>query len=707
MSPEVHAEREVAGNVGTQLAGAQDLVLARHRLDGRGGLEFVSASVRELIGYTPEELHAAPDVVERLVHPDDAVRLPESFGRRPAMAEVRIRHRDGHWVWTELSVAPVLDAGGAVVGIDAVIRDTGDRKALEQALAERALHDSLTGLPNRGLLLDRLEGAIARARRSGHTVAVLLLDIDRFKLINDTYGHAAGDQLLRTLAGRLTGAVRSTDTVGRIGGDEFVVVCDGLATPDDAVEMCERVRRPLLHPITVGEGPVQVSASIGLAIGGADTTADQLLGEADAAMYRAKEQGRNRAEVYDETIRERARRRLDLEAALRRALRSGDIRVHFQPVVSVADGRVVECEALARWRHGGVDIDPAEFIQVAEDAGLIGALGRIVMTEACRQAAGWPHCLAVSVNLSPRQLSQAGVVQMVKEVLAETGLPAARLCLEITESAMVDDLESARDRLTELHRLGVRLSLDDFGTGYSSLLHLRRLPFHQLKVDRSFVAGLGREPSDTAIVAGTVSLAHALGMLVVAEGVETETHLVELRALGCELSQGRFWCPPLPGPDVLQWLAGRRAAGAHGDEIDLRQKHGYSGVLLVDDSTDMRHLVRAAIGVSGEPLQVVGEASDAAGALDAARRLRPDVILLDLVMPDRGGLDVLPDLLTLSPRSRVIVVSGFVSPGLERNALAAGASAYITKGLPLQDVVRRIMEVVSSGSAVAAGGGAD
>ena len=706
MSPEVHAEREVAANVGTQLAGACDLVLARHRLDSPGGLEFVSASVRELIGYAAEELQADPDILEGLVHPDDAARLPESFGRRPGIAEVRIRHREGHWVWAELRVAPVLDAAGAVVGMDAVVRDTGDRKALEHALAERALHDSLTGLPNRSLLLDRLDGAIARARRSGHTVAVLLLDIDRFKLVNDTHGHAAGDQLLRTLAGRLVGAVRSTDTVGRIGGDEFVVVCDGLATAEDAIEMCERVRLPLLHPITVGDGSLQVSASVGLAIGGADTTADQLLGEADAAMYRAKEQGRNRAEIYDETIRQRSRRRLDMEAALRRALRTGGIRVHFQPVVSVADGRVVECEALARWRNGDVDVDPSEFIQVAEEAGLIGALGRVVMTEACREAAGWPDPLAVSVNLSPRQLSQAGVVQMVQDVLAETGLSASRLCLEITESAMVDDLESARDRLTELHRLGVRLSLDDFGTGYSSLLHLRRLPFHQLKVDRSFVAGLGREPSDTAIVAGTVSLGHALGMLVVAEGVETETHLVELQALGCELSQGRFWCPPLPGPDLLRWLAERGSAAPHGDEIDLRQEKGFSGVLLVDDSTDMRYLMRTAIRVSGEPLRVVGEARDAAQAVDAADRLRPDVILLDLVMPDRGGLDILPDLLRASPRSKVIVVSGFVSPGLERNALAAGASAYVTKGVPLPAVVRQVMEVVTRGSALPAGGGA-
>ena len=690
-------EREVAANVCKQLADQDGDVLARHRLDGPYyRLEHVSASVRDLLGYTPEELCADPGLVEGLVHPEDAAGLPESFGFRPATAEVRLHHRDGHWVWTELRVAPVSDAAGAVVAVDVMLRDIGARKASEEVLARQALHDPLTSLPNRTLLLDRLEGAIARARRSGRHVAVLLLDVDRFKLVNDTYGHAAGDQLLQTLAGRLAGAVRATDTVGRIGGDEFVVVCDGLATPEDAVEMCERVRLPLLDPVEVGDGQVQVSGSIGLAIGGPDATAEQLLGEADAAMYRAKEHGRNRAEVYDDTIRARARRRLELEAALREALRSGGIDVHFQPVVSVTDGRVVECEALARWRHDDVDIEPTEFIAVAEDAGLIGALGRLVMTEACRQATAWPDAPSVSVNLSPRQLSQSGVVRMVEEVLAETGLLPSRLCLEITESAVVDDLESARATLAGLHRLGVRLSLDDFGTGYSSLLHLRRLPFHQLKVDGSFVAGLGHEPSDTAIVAGVVSLGHALGMMVVAEGVETESQVGELRALGCELGQGWWWCPPLPGPEVARWLADHRSDPAPAVEIDLRLDDDSFGVLLVDDSSDMRYLMRTAIRSAGGPLRVLGEASDGTEAVAAARELCPDVILLDLVMPDRGGLEVLPDLLSVSPASRVIVVSGFVSPAIEQSALDAGASAYLTKGVPLPVVLRRVAEVASA-----------
>jgi diguanylate cyclase (GGDEF)-like protein/PAS domain S-box-containing protein len=649
--------------------------------------------VADLLGYPPEELYADPALVAGLLHPDDAVHLPDSFGQRPGSAEVRLRHRDGHWIWTEIRVAPGCETGPEVGAVDAVVRDIRDRKAQEESLAERALHDPLTGLPNRSLLLDRLEVAIARARRSGRIVAVLLLDVDRFKLVNDTYGHAAGDVLLRTLGERLAGAVRATDTVGRIGGDEFVVVCDGLATPEAAVEMCERVRLPLLDPVAVGEGEVQVSGSVGLAIGGADATAEQLLGEADAAMYRAKEQGRNRAEVYDDAIRQRARRRLEMEAALRDALRTGAIEVHFQPVVSVTDGRVVECEALARWRDRGVNVEPREFIPVAEDAGLIGALGRAVMTEACRQVATWPEGLSVSVNLSPRQLSQRDLVQMVEDVLAETGLRPERLCLEITESAMVDDLESARATLGALHRLGVRLSLDDFGTGYSSLLHLRRLPFHQLKVDCSFVGGLGQEPSDTAIVAGVVSLGHALGMVVVAEGVETETQVGELRALGCELGQGWHWCPPLAGPELGRWLAEHRSAPDPPVEIDLRQDGDVSGVLLIEDSEDMRYLMRTAIGMSGEPLRVIGEASDGTEALAAAARLHPDVILLDLVMPDRGGLEILPDLVKASPGSRVIVVSGFVSPAIERSALDAGASAYITKGVPMPTIVRRVVEV--------------
>jgi diguanylate cyclase (GGDEF)-like protein/PAS domain S-box-containing protein len=695
------AEASIAANVATQLADHEGDVLVRYRLGDSWRLEYVSASVEQLLGYTPAELGTGNAFVLGLVHPDDVAKLADPFGSRPGTAELRLRHHDGRWVWTELRVAPVPEKNGAPSCVDAVVRDIGSRKALEDALAQRGLHDPLTGLPNRTLLLDRLEGAIARARRSGRNVAVVLVDVDRFKLVNDTYGHAAGDELLRILADRLAEAVRATDTVGRIGGDEFVVVCDGLTTPEDAVEMCERVRIPLCQPVQLGDGQVQVSGSIGLAIGGPDATAERLLGEADAAMYRAKEQGRNRAEVYDETIRERARRRLELEAALRDALVSGGIQVHFQPVVSVVDGRVVECEALARWRHAGVDVEPREFIPVAEDAGLIGALGRAVMTEACRQAVTWPEPLAVSVNLSPRQLSERNVVQMVEDVLAETGLPPSRLCLEITESAMVDDLESARVTLARLHRLGVRLSLDDFGTGYSSLVHLRQLPFHQLKVDRSFVAGLGHEPSDTAIVAGVVSLGHALGMLVVAEGVETETQVGELCALGCELGQGRFWCHPLPGPDVARWLAEHRPDPASPVEIDLRQEGGRYGVLLVDDSSDMRFLMRTAIRAAHGPLRVLGEASDGVQAVAAARELQPDVILLDLVMPDRGGIDVLPDLLRVSPDSRVIVMSGFVSPALEQSALDAGARAYITKGVPLPVVLQRVADVALAGAPAA------
>ena len=694
-------EKAIAVNIATQLAHHEGDVLARYRVGPTCRVEHVSANVYDLLGYWPDHLVGDPGLIRDLAHPEDAAELPEGFGTRPATAELRLRHHDGHWVWTEIRVAPVPAEAGAPAAVDAQVRDIGDRKTLEQNLAHRGLHDPLTGLPNRTLLLDRLEGAIARSRRGGGNVAVLLLDVDRFKLVNDTYGHAAGDELLRTLAGRLASAVRATDTVGRIGGDEFVVVCEGLSTPVDAVEMCERVRLPLCQTVKLGEGQVQVSGSIGLAIGGSESSAEQLLGEADAAMYRAKEQGRNRAEVYDEAIRERARRRLELEAALRDALHAGEIEVYFQPVVSVTDGRVVECEALARWCHAGVNIEPREFIPIAEEAGLIGALGRAVMTEACRQAAGWPEPMAVSVNLSPRQLSQRDVVQMVESVLAETGLAASRLYLEITESAMVDDLESARSALAGLHRLGVRLSLDDFGTGYSSLVHLRRLPFHQLKVDSTFVAGLGHEPSDTAIVAGVVSLGHALGMLVVAEGVETDTQVRELQALGCELGQGWFWCPPLPGPELARWLAEHRPDPVAPVEIDLRHEEGRYGVLLVDDSTDMRFLMRTAIRTAHGPLRVVGEASDGTEAVAAAAKLRPDLILLDLVMPDRGGIEVLPQLRRVSPASRVIVISGFVSPALEQTALEAGASAYITKGVPLPEVLRRVSEVALAESPAA------
>jgi EAL domain-containing protein (putative c-di-GMP-specific phosphodiesterase class I)/CheY-like chemotaxis protein len=367
-------------------------------------------------------------------------------------------------------------------------------------------------------------------------------------------------------------------------------------------------------------------------------------------------------------------------------------------VVSVADGRIVECEALARWNHAGDPVGPSEFIPVAEDAGLIGPLGRVVLGEACRQAASWPPSdgraegPAVSVNLSPRQLSQRDLARVVGEVLSDTGLAPGRLCVEITESAVVEDFDAARASLCALDELGVRLSLDDFGTGYSSLVHLRRLPFHQLKVDHRFVAGLGREPSDTAIVAGVVGLGHALGRMVVAEGVETESQLAELAALGCELGQGTYWCPPLPPAQIRRWLTEHRIAPlAALPGVDLRRGEGRAGVLVVDDSVEMRLLLRFALEAPGSSLRVVAEAGDGAGAIAQAAALQPDVVVLDLVMGGRGGLEVLPELRRAAPTSRVIVLSGFVSPGIERAALQAGASAYLTKAMPMPEIVARLV----------------
>ncbi len=442
-----------------------------------------------------------------------------------------------------------------------------ERKASEVQLEFQAHHDPLTGLPNRALFLEFLTHALARARRNRDSTAVLFLDLDEFKNYNDSLGHEHGDELLVAVGQRLRGVLRPGDTLARFGGDEFTVLCEDLGGADAkqrAIDVAERLLEALKAPFLPDGEERFLSASVGIALAsGSNEQPEDLLRDADAAMYRAKERGKARWELFDERMRARARERLEIESALHRALERNEFRLFYQPIVSLAGARYVGVEALVRWQHPerGL-VAPQDFVTLAEETGLIIPLGAWVLADVCRQYGEWRRDaridpdLVVSVNLSAKQISHPGIVETVEEMLARSDLPATNLCLEITESVLLDDTGPALKTLRELKDLGVQLSMDDFGTGYSSLGYLKKFPIDSVKVDRSFVDGLGSDAEDSAIVAGVVSLGRALGLTVVGEGVETEGQLTSLVALGCDHAQGFFFSPPRPAGEIAAMLAG-------------------------------------------------------------------------------------------------------------------------------------------------------
>ncbi|HUL77208.1 MAG TPA: EAL domain-containing protein [Vicinamibacteria bacterium] len=525
-------------------------------VDHEGRIVLVNAQTDRLFGYQRAELLGQP--VDLLVpehirarHEAQRATYFKDPRTRPlgVSRELFARRKDGWEFPVEISLSPLQTEEGVLVL--SAIRDIGDRKRTEEKIRSLAYHDALTGLPNRLLFGDRLALAVAQAHRYRQKLAVLFLDLDRFKLVNDSLGHRLGDQLLRAVAERIKACVREGDTVARLGGDEFTLLLPAVSDAGDGLSVAQKILAALRPPYELDGNKLSAAASIGLCLypeGGLD--AERLLKNADLAMYRAKEAGRDCVRLYEAGMNVQAQERLDLESSLRRALELEDLLLDYQPVLDLATGSIRGVEALLRWRHPSGSVrPPRDFIPVAEATGLIVPIGLWALRTACAQVSEWRRRghldLTLAVNVSARQFQESDLVDQLARVLGETGLPPSSLELEITESCAMDTAELSLRVLRDLKELGVGISLDDFGTGYSSLSYLRHLPVDTLKIDKSFVRDVGVDPNGAAIVVAIIAMARSLSLRVVAEGVETKEQLAFLSSHGCDLVQGFLFSPPV------------------------------------------------------------------------------------------------------------------------------------------------------------------
>ena len=546
------------------LAAAEDIfrAVAEHTSDlvclhdPTGAFTYVSPSCRRLLDIDPTALVGTHPVdIAHTSTRDALVQAIHDAGRRgsePTRFRHRLRHRNGSFRWFETAITPILAPDSTVRQLQSSSRDITEQRETEQSLIKQAFHDELTGLPNRALLIDRMTHALAASERSGQPIGVLFIDLDGFKTINDTLGHPVGDTALTKVAERLTAIVRPGDTLARIGGDEFLMLCAGTDGARGATAVARRILGAFAQPFVLEGREIDIGASIGIATSMGSEDPNQIIENADTAMYEAKHEGRGRFAIHNETDQSLALERIDTEEALRRAVHNGELRLHYQPELDLESGRIVGFEALVRWqRPDGRLVPPIEFIPLAEETGIIVDLGRWVIAEACRQASLWrvyrtpdQEPVRIWVNLSARQLGDPDLVPFVERTVEAAGISTDEICLEITESALMDDATAATEQLDQLRRIGISLGIDDFGTGWSQFAYLQRLPLDVLKIDRSFVSGLASDHAAATIVAAIIDLAHALGLIVIAEGVESEDQLAVLRELDCDQALGFLFSEP-------------------------------------------------------------------------------------------------------------------------------------------------------------------
>jgi PAS domain S-box-containing protein len=560
-------------------------------VDGEGRRLYNSPAYLKVLGYSPEDLKGTQSIDQ--IHPDDRSRvmLAAEKARKSGQGErveYRIRHKNGSWRTLESTASAIRDRKGNTDKLVIVNRDISERKRAEEMLVHNAFHDGLTNLPNRALFLDRLQHALTLSKKhSNYNFAVLLIDVDEFKIINDSLGHSAGDELLIQIGQRLKLSVRRTDmisrppqigipdrrananTLARLGGDEFTVLLDDIRDPIEAIRVAGRIQAELSTPFVVNQQEIVISASIGIASSASPhLNAEDLLRDADIAMYRAKKAGKARCEVFDTAMHASAVKRLRLETDLRKGLDQNEFRVFYQPIVSLQTGKITGFEALTRWQRPEGLLSPLEFIPVAEETGLIIPMNRLLLREACKDLQAWQAefpadpPLTMSVNITPREFAQPDLAYEISKTLEQLNFDPAWLRLEIVETIAMGDEEKSGVALAQLKALGVHLSIDDFGTGYSSLSRLRRIPVDTLKIDRAFIMNMDTDAENREIVKTIIMLAHNLGLKVIAEGTETEKHIFQLRELKCEMAQGYFYSRPADNLTMLKLLADNQSAMA-------------------------------------------------------------------------------------------------------------------------------------------------
>jgi diguanylate cyclase (GGDEF)-like protein/PAS domain S-box-containing protein len=694
-----------------------------------GELWFANEAAHELTGYSIEDFehHELWDVV----HPDDRERVMQCGAdlrgaQLPVRYVVNVLRKDGQQRWVDFSASVLTYRGRpAIMGVGL---DITERKLADARIETLAYHDALTGLPNRRLLHDRMGVAMAQAHRRGKRLGVLYLDLDDFKDVNDSLGHQAGDELLKAVAERLARAMRGDDTVARVGGDEFVVLLTQIADATQAALIGQKILALLKAPVLVGERELFVNGSMGIAMYPEDgTDSESLLKNADAALYRAKERGRDNCQLYTLSLHTAAMTRLDMEGGLRRALERDELFLEYQPALDLVSDQVHGVEALLRWRHPvhGV-LPPADFLPLAESSSVIVPMGWWVLVTACSQVRAWQQLghpdLTVAVNIAARQFYDPGFVRHVTDVLAESGLRASCLELELTETQAMQNPEATARILTELSQLGVRISIDDFGTGYSSLSYLKRLPIHALKVDKSFVEGIATAAGDAAIATAIIRLAHTLNLSVQAEGVETSEQLEVLSQQACDRIQGFLYSKPLgiaaceaflirhraPSAELAHFTAPQPASYPRGSRGPrARERHC---IVMIEDSDEMRELFQVILTEAG--YCVIGT-GDPRRSLELVREHQPDLVLCDIAMPDMDGHDVVRALQADAGTAHVPVVflTGRHELTERVRAFRFGVVDYLTKPIKpavLTEKVARILSGIDQrrGAVQASGGDA-